>query len=99
MLAEDCVVQHSHDVVFVVFILLFEKSEKTQLDSGLVLEALFVANHFYGHRLLRFVIETLEGLAKTSRPKFINDFESIGQVVFYNDLVVASIIVKAKVVS
>lgn len=52
MLAEDRVVMHSNDVVFVIFVFLFEISEQIQLHARLVLEALFISNDLDSYDLL-----------------------------------------------
>lgn len=99
VLAEDGVVQHANDIVFVVFILLLEVAQKTQLDTSLVLEALLVADDFDSHRHSRLVVKALQGLAETARAKLVQHFKPVGQVILDHDLVVATLIVETKVVA
>jgi hypothetical protein len=63
-----------------------------------MLKPFLVTDHFDGHRHASFVVETLEGLAETTRAKFVQDFKTISQMIFQNNLVVATLVVKAKVV-
>jgi len=71
MFSEDCVVEHSHNIVLIILILRFEVAQKLQLNSCLVLEALLVSNDFNSDNLLVFVVKALQGLSKTTRAKFV----------------------------
>lgn len=99
MLSEDCVVEDAYDVVFIIFVFVLEIAKKAQLYARLVLKSLLVSNDFDCDHHARLVVETLKRLAETARTKLLEHFESVRQVVFQDDLVVASFVVKAKVVS
>ena len=58
-----------------------------------MLESLLVPDHFNGHHLLSFVIETFQSLTETSRPQLIKHLKSVSQMVFHYDLIVASLVI------
>ena len=98
MLSEDLIVYYSHYVIIVVSVLFFEELQNFEFDTSLVLKALFVADNFNGHILLRLVIEALDGLAEAASAKHVNNLKSIANVVVHHDLVISTVIIVAKVV-
>ena len=66
MLAEDGVIVHSYDVVLVILVLLLQVAQKIQLDTGLVLESLLIANYLDRYDLLQLVIEAFECLSEAA---------------------------------
>jgi hypothetical protein len=64
-----------------------------------MLEPLLVADNFnsYYHTIL--VVKAFESLAETSRAELVQDFEAVSQMVPHHDLVVTTLVVKAKVVA
>ena len=71
MLSEDCVVKDPYDIVFIILIFWLEVSQKLQLDSGLMLEALLVSDDFNRNYLFIFMVKTLESLSETTRAKLV----------------------------
>ena len=71
MFAENGVVEHSHDVVLVILVLVLEESEQAKLYACLVLESLLVANHFDRNHHLLLVVEALKSLAKAAGAKLV----------------------------
>lgn len=98
MFAEDFIVKNAHYIVFIVSIFLLEKAKQFKLNSGLMLEPLLVPDHFNGHHLLRFVIETFQSLPETARPQLIKHLKSVSQMVFRHDLIVTSLVIVTVVV-
>ena len=64
-----------------------------------MLEALLVANNFDGDHGLRHVVEALKSLAEATRTQLVQNFESIGKMVLDYHLIVAALIIEAKVVT
>lgn len=98
MLPEDYIVLDSYDIVSVVRIALFQMHEYLELHAGLMLEALLVSDELYGHQFLRLVIEALECLAEAPLAQKLDHLEPKCDVVLEHHLVVASVVVEAKVV-
>ena len=71
--------------------------QNVYFNQGLLMESLLVADDFYGDQDARLVIDTPDHLPKTSLAKDINDFVSIGEMVAWDDGVVAPLVVVAKV--
>ena len=66
MLSEDKVVIYTDDVVLVMFVVVVQVLEDSQLNSCLILKFLFVSDDFKSYLLVSFVIEAFDGLSKTS---------------------------------
>ena len=49
MLAEDRVIEHPDNIVFIILIFLLEVPEQVQLYAGLVLESLLISDDFDGN--------------------------------------------------
>lgn len=98
VLSEDGVVIDPHDIVLVVFVFALEEAEKAQLNSRLMLESLFIANYFDCYHCPRLVVEAFKCLSKTARPQFVEHLKPVGQVILHDHLVVATLVVEAKVV-
>ena len=99
MLAKDGVIQDAYDVILVVLVLLLEEAQETQLDAGLVLEALLVSDHLDGHHQVVLVVKALKGLSEAARAQLVEHLKAIGEVVLDNDLVVSTLVIEAKVVT
>ena len=98
MLAEYSIVMDPHNVVLVVLVLRFEIAKQAQFDTCLMLETLLITDDFDGDHCLFHVIEAFERLAKATRAKFVQNFKSVGQMIFHDDLIVTTLIIKAKIV-
>ena len=59
MLAEDRVIEHPDNIVFIILIFLLEVPEQVQLYAGLVLESLLISDDFDGNDHLQLMIEAL----------------------------------------
>lgn len=99
MLSEDSVVVNSDDIILIILVFDFKISQQMQLNTCLVLEALLIADDFNGHYSLQLVIIALQGLTKATRAEFVEDFETVSQVILHDHLVIASLIIKAKIVA
>jgi len=63
-----------------------------------MLKSFLISDQLYCHILLSFVIEAFDGLTETSLAQELNDFESVSYMILKYNLVVASLIVIAKVI-
>lgn len=65
----------------------------------MVLESFLIANDFDCHHLMFFMVKTFECLAETTAADLVKDFVPKGKLVFHDNLIITSVIVKAKVVA
>lgn len=79
------VVQHVNDVVRSVGILFAEFIENSNLDEGLMVEALLVANDFDCDVMIRFVVQCANHLAEASLSNHFQDLVAVTNVIV-NDL-------------
>ena len=63
-----------------------------------MLEPLLVANDLDCDDLMQLVVEAFERLTEAARAKLVHNFKAIGQMVLHDDLVVASLVIKAEIV-
>ena len=99
VLPEDGVVVNPDNIVLVIFVLDLQIPQQVQLDTCLVLKALFIADDFNGDYSLQLVIIALQGLTKATGAQFVENFKSVSQMVLHDHLVVASLVVKTEVVA
>ena len=59
MLSKHAVIFDPNNVVGVVWVIFFQVKQNLKLNSGLMLELLFVTNDFDGYNLPSFVINAL----------------------------------------
>ena len=95
VLSEDHEVVYPNDVVLIVLVVDVQVLQRLELDSSLVLELLLVPYDLDGHQVLCLVIQAFDCLAETTLPKELEDFVSVAEVVFKDDLVVALLVVVA----
>lgn len=72
--------------------------QNLDLNQGLVVEPLFVANDLNRHRFSSAMVTTVQDLTKGPFPKTRYNFIPIGQMVTIDDLVIAPFVVVTKVV-
>ncbi len=68
MFPEDCIVLHSYYIVHIIWVVLLQIHQYLQLYTRLVVETLLVTNDLQGHKLVCFVVVTLQGLSEASFP-------------------------------
>jgi hypothetical protein len=81
VLSKHKVILHSHNVVFILWIIVFEMLKDLDLYSCLVMELLLVLHNLHCHVLIVLMIEAFEALSETSRAQGAGDFVSIGDVI------------------
>ena len=64
-----------------------------------MLKPLLVAYDLYGHHHLLLVIKAFQSLAKTAGPQLVEHFKPIGQMVLHLNLIVAALVIEAKVMA
>ena len=99
MLAEDDVVVHPDNIVLIVLVLLLQIPQEAQFDTSLMLEAFLVADDLDGDHGLLLVIEAFESLAKAPGAQLVEHFKPVCQMILQDDLVVASLVIKAEIVA
>jgi hypothetical protein len=70
------IVNDPNDVVIVILVAVLQIFKDPQLHTRLVLKPLLVSNDFDRHKLLLFVVKTLQSLPKTSASQLINNLVS-----------------------
>ena len=98
MLSENHVVvqmDHIHDILRVV---LFQKLEDFELNSGLVIVLLLVFDNLDGDINSSLVIETFQSSSKRALPQERLNFKSEPNMVICDDLIIAFFIIIPKIV-
>lgn len=97
MFSEDKVIFNPNNVIAIFLVAVVQELKDFQFHSGLILELLLVPNDLQGNHFLAFVINALQHLAETSRPKGLLDLVAIGNVVSHLCLVIAVVVIVAVV--
>lgn len=78
------IVEHVNNVVRLIGVLFAQLIENSNLDEGLMMETLFVANNFDCHILIGFVIQCPDDLAKTTLANHFEYLIAIANVIVNN---------------
>ena len=97
VIAEGEALLHAHDVVDVILVVVFQVLQHLHLDSGLVVEALLVADDLHRHVFVVLVVEALQCLPEAALAEEVDDFVAVADVVVHHHLVVALFVVVAVV--
>lgn len=95
--SEHAVILYLNDIICVVLIILFQMLKDLKFDPSLVLELLLVADDLDGNDLFSLVVDALQGLPEGSFAKEVDNFESVGDVVPENHIIISVFIIEAVV--
>lgn len=93
MISEDHKVFDTDDVVFAVWIIVFEVLQDLKFYSGLVLEFTLVFDNFNCNVLASFPIFALHSLSKSTLAESFKNFVPIAKVVSHADVVVTPFVI------
>jgi hypothetical protein len=97
MFSKNVIIQHSDDVMLILFIAVIKQLEYFKFNSCLMLKPFLIPDNFACYNLLIFMIEAFQSLPEWPTSQLVNDFIPVPYMVIHNYVIVASLIVKSKV--
>ena len=95
MVSEDAVVFDLNNIVLVVWVMLLQMLQNSQLHSCLMLVSLFILDDLDCYDLACLVVKALNGLSKTAFAQEVKHLEAVVQMILEHDMVVTLVVIIA----
>lgn len=98
MLSEDDIVFDPNNIARIIHIVVFKMLKDFELHRRLMLKSFFISNNLNCHIFLSLMIETPQGLSKTSLAQEFKHLVSESDMILQYDLIVSSFIIVSVVI-